>query len=478
MAIGIPKEMTAPSERIHLEAEVAVLRRQLLQATVENSRKDSVIASLKRRLEEHKDHGELTSCKQRINPLSSLGDALLTMPKSEGTQDGAKPVRDVVDDIQRWLFLEGGNLRDVESLLTSYCELCRKIGVPLDRLFVAGMMMHPHTSAYVWKWELGQTFNEHEVPPEAFQVPNYNPNEPFAVLLEGRAMDYRMNSDTKEIPPGCDWFTEGGYQDYYALPMYHNGKFKGALAWCTKCSRHFSNEHLEIFEKSLTALSTVLRLYSNDLVVDKAMYKLEEAVKSQTSKLAAANTSLEEANRKIIDQAQKQLRHFAMMSHEIRTPLNCIVGISNLMVDSCDDAEMKESIEMITGSGDLLLAIVDDVLDYSKLAAGEVVTRIGQTNLGRTIKAVQTSIGTKARMIGLELRTSFSLNLPEFIETDGRRLQQILYNLLGNAVKFGSKGEYVDFSIELVRDGTNNKYVKFAVKDYGKGIAPSEVAKV
>jgi hypothetical protein len=457
-----------------LETEIALLRRQLLQATVENSRKDAVIESLEDKLKATED-GEQSKSDNK-NQNESLAASLKTENQPPSDMDGTenKKVRDIVDEIQRWLFVEGGNLRDVESLLTKYCKMCRSLKIPLDQLCAAGMMMHPHTTACVWKWELGCEFSQNMVPPEAFEPPAYNPDEPFAVLMEGRAMEYKMNADTEEAPPGCAWFQEGGFQDYFALPLYHNGKFKGAMSWSTKSQQRFSEEHCEIFKRSLTALSTVLRLYANDLVIDKAMMRLEESVQSQTQKLETANANLEQANRLIIDQSQKQLKHFAMMSHEIRTPLNCIVGISNLMLDSCDDEGMRESIEMITGSGDLLLAVVDDVLDYSKLAAGKVETRIEPTKLSLAVKTVETSIRIKAKSNELEFRTSMSPDLPEYIVTDGRRLQQILYNLLGNAIKFGSEGKFVDFTISVQRDAQGD-FVKFAIKDYGNGIAPNEM---
>mmetsp|Transcript_13864 Transcript_13864/g.33543 ORF Transcript_13864/g.33543 Transcript_13864/m.33543 type:complete len:997 (+) Transcript_13864:139-3129(+) len=468
-----------------LEAEIAILRRQLLQATVENSRKDTVIESLEKRIQ-GANEGNLNG-KHRLSPMGRNGSfkakksqSLWNLSHSTGPhnsfllgeEEGKKDTDSIVSEIQGWLFMEGGKLRDVDSLLTRYCELCRKHGIPLDRLFVAGMMMHPHTSACVWKWELGCNFTEDVVPPEAFEPQNFDEDEPFAVLMQGKAMKYRMNADG-EIPAGCDWFKDGGYQDYYALPMYHNGKFKGAMAWSTKSRCHFSDEHQIIFTQSLGALSTVLRLYANDLVIDNAMLRLEEAVQAQTNMLAEANAELELANRKIVDQAQKQLKHFAMMSHEIRTPLNCIVGISNLMLDSCEEESMRESIEMITSSGDLLLAVVDDVLDYSKLAAGKVETKIAPTKLRVPINTVETSIRTKAIENGLELRTNYSPDLPEFVVTDARRLQQILYNLLGNAAKFGSTGKYVDFSIVL--EPRDRSFLRFSIKDYGKGIAPEEL---
>eukprot|EP00522_Entomoneis_paludosa_P011115 CAMPEP_0172439646 /NCGR_PEP_ID=MMETSP1065-20121228/561_1 /TAXON_ID=265537 /ORGANISM="Amphiprora paludosa, Strain CCMP125" /LENGTH=897 /DNA_ID=CAMNT_0013188355 /DNA_START=80 /DNA_END=2776 /DNA_ORIENTATION=- len=401
-------------------------------------------------------------------------------------------VRDIVDEIQRWLFLEGGNLRDVESLITEYCNFLNSIGIPLDRIFIAGMMLHPNISAYVWKWETGQDFNEHEVPHSAFQKPNYNPDEPFAVLLEGRAMEYRMNAKTKVVPPGCAWFAAGGYKDYYALPIYHRGEFKGAMAWCTKCTDGWNDQHVQVFEQSLAALSTVLRLHTNDLVTKTLTGRLEEEVQKQTQELATANANLERANQKIVQQSQAQLRHFAMMSHEIRTPLNCIVSLSNLLLESeqvQQQAMIAESVEMITSSGDLLVAVVDDVLDYSKLAAGKVEATLQVAPLRPTLQTVLAAIRAKAPP-RLEIQTPW-YDLPRTLRTDTRRLQQILYNLLGNAIKFGRHGKVVEFGVRVVEKSAKaspaddnqptevtTKVVQFIVKDYGKGIAPSDMGKI
>jgi signal transduction histidine kinase/ActR/RegA family two-component response regulator len=293
--------------------------------------------------------------------------------------------------------------------------------------------------------------------------------------MEGRAIDYRMNANSDNIPAGCTWFREGNYQDYFALPIYHQGEFKGAMAWSTRSNEGWSKEHIQIFEQSLAALSTVLRLHTNDIVLETLVGRLEEEVHKQTQELAATNASLEKANERSVLQSQAQLKNFAIMSHEIRTPLNCIVGISDLLLNSSLDPSMKESIEMITSSSDLLLAVVDDVLDYSKLATGNVEAIIRATNLGTIVNTVASSVQTKASLSGIQLRTNVSKELPDIIQTDGRRLQQILYNLLGNAIKFGKSGEFIDFQIDMLHDAeTKRNFVQFTVKDYGNGLSTQD----
>ncbi|KAG7371767.1 multi-sensor hybrid histidine kinase [Nitzschia inconspicua] len=420
---------------------------------------------------------------------------------------GSSGVCDVVGHIQRWLFLEGGYLRDVPSLLTEYCNFCRShCDLPhLDRLFVAGMMLPPQISAYVWQWEHGKDFVEKEIPHSAFEQPNYDPDEPLSILMAGRAMEYRMKAHQKEpIPSGCAWFTEENYQDYLALPIYYRGDFVGAMAWATKNPCGFSDQDIHVFYESLGALSTVLRIHTNDIVMNTLQERLDEHIKVQIRDLADANHRLAVSNARVMKQAQDQLKHFAMMSHEIRTPLNGIIGLSNLLLDDPErplDPEVRESISVIIASGDLLLAVVDDVLDYSKLASGNVEIEIGPTNIRRTVEPVVESIRVKAASISkdhkLELRSTVSDDLPEYVDLDGRRLQQILYNLLGNAVKFGKRGRFVDFSVTVMptdtgasseEEATNERkesngdmskksdsMLVFSIKDYGKGIAQKDM---
>jgi len=242
-----------------------------------------------------------------------------------------------VDQIQRWLFTEGGSLVDAKSLLQGYCAFCRSIDLPFDRLLVTGMMVLPQAKAYVWKWERSgvdrnpsslpydsqqgdSVFYEHEVPKAALDAVNRDSKEPFSILMSGKAAEYRMTPDAPEtISPGCrEWFLADGYTDYLALPMFHRGEFKGALAWSTKDPHGFSEEEIDVFRQTLRALSTVLRLHTNDIETKTSTKRLEGEIRDRTMELTIANRRLVDAGLRIEQQAKTQLKHFAMMSHEIR----------------------------------------------------------------------------------------------------------------------------------------------------------------
>jgi hypothetical protein len=158
-------------------------------------------------------------------------------------------IRDAVEEIQRWLFMEGGHMKGVEELITEYCVHVRELGIPLDRLFVGGLMLHPQVSAYVWKWETNCPFDGHEIPRKDFEQKKklYSNDEPFTILLDGRAEQVRMRASDDYIPKGCQWFLEERYQDYLALPIKHRDEFKGGMAWSTKSPNGFGEEEIEFF---------------------------------------------------------------------------------------------------------------------------------------------------------------------------------------------------------------------------------------
>jgi len=210
---------------------------------------------------------------------------------------------------------------------------------------------------------------------------------------------------------------------------------------------------------------------------------MEKQIEDRTNELATANTNLESANAQLAVQSAKQLEHFACMSHEIRTPLNCIVGMSSLLLEDSEGPSMDpmhaDSIRMINTSGELLRAVVDDVLDYAKLESGSFEVDIKPTKLQDTLDSVLYSISQKVQDKNIRLRTHFTPTVPEYIETDSRRLQQVLFNLLGNAGKFSKADSVIDLSVSLIKASSENDsntqvnngdVIRFSIRDYGKGI--------
>ena len=361
---------------------------------------------------------------------------------------------------QRWLFTTGGESEDITTFLTGYAEYVGDLGVPLDRVYVGSIMLQPNVSSYVWKWERGVAFEGREIPHGQLHDRKalFGEDTSFNVLMDTNASHIRLRASDLSVPHDLNWMKKLGYEDYFALPIKHNGEFKGAVAWCTKRKEGFDPDHINFLEQSMRSLSTILRTHTSDLVMSHLVGRLQEEVDNRTKELAKANQDLARANRHVINQSQAQLRHFAMMSHEIRTPLNVcsrpavfqvgtdlmtnaltfifatqgILGLTSVLEQSPLNEEQKDIVQTIASSGDLLQRVVDDVLDYSKLAAGRVEIDMQLSDLPVIIQPVIKSMSTKARQHNITLRTTLASNLPEKLYCDGRRMQQILYNLLGS----------------------------------------------
>lgn len=146
---------------------------------------------------------------------------------------------------------------------------------------------------------------------------------------------------------------------------------------------------------------------------------------------------------------------------------------------------------MIVSSGDLLLTVVNDVLDYSRLESGNVETVIRPSSLQELLNSVVHSIEARGLSKDLSIRTFYDPALPEFVTTDSRRLQQILFNILGNAVKFSKDGGVVELGVSLCTqtneeekkkedapEGHKGITLRFTVKDYGSGIKEEDYEKI
>jgi signal transduction histidine kinase/CheY-like chemotaxis protein len=234
------------------------------------------------------------------------------------------------------------------------------------------------------------------------------------------------------------------------IPFFKNGgvEMSGMVVIANKPGG-FTQEDIDYLEPLTVTCSNLLEAYWQIQEKKDLITMTKEKVSVRTQELQLVNKNLEDANRRALEASAAQMQHFACMSHEIRTPLNCIIGLSSLLQETKLSALQAESINMIVNSGDLLLTVVNDVLDYSKLESGNVEIEIRQSNLQETLNSFVHSIEAKAQVKQLTVRTFYDTALPEFVTTDSRRLQQIMYNLLGNAIKFSEEGSVVELHVIL-----------------------------
>lgn len=206
-------------------------------------------------------------------------------------------------------------------------------------------------------------------------------------------------------------------------------------------------------------------------------------VRSQRE-LKKKNKELEAYQKELIkakDQAEQGKRikenFLANMSHEIRTPINGIIGIAHLLTRTELTQEQKEMISLLEISSSSLLGVINDILDLSKIESGKFKINRAVTDLNGICNAVVNLLRIRAKEKKLELKTEFDPELPKFIMSDSLRLNQILMNLIGNAIKFTSEGS-VTLKVEILSTKGNNVRIRFSVIDTGIGIAPQNIEKI
>jgi signal transduction histidine kinase/CheY-like chemotaxis protein len=223
--------------------------------------------------------------------------------------------------------------------------------------------------------------------------------------------------------------------------------------------------------------------------LQKAHDELEERVGHRTAELAEAKEVAEDA-RQVAETANRAKSLFlANMSHELRTPLNAILGFSQLIMrDPNLTMEQQRNLATIGRSGEHLLSLINDVLEYSKIEAGKLVINPENFDLHRLLFGIEEMFRLRAEQIGLQLIYELDPNVPQYVHTDQNKVRQLLINLLGNAVKFTKQGSItLRVSATRIKEADPDEKVsstsaslmlRFEVADTGVGIAPDELDKV
>ncbi len=216
-----------------------------------------------------------------------------------------------------------------------------------------------------------------------------------------------------------------------------------------------------------------VKIEERDRQIRELRGDLESQVSTRTAELQCQITQLA-LERTEAEQACRAKNEFlASMSHEIRTPMNAIMGMTELALDTDTDPTRREYLGLVKSSAESLLTVINDILDVSKIEAGKLNIDEVAFNLRASLGEMLKTLALRAHEKDLELALWVQPDVPDTLIGDPTRLRQILFNLVGNSIKFTDKGEVV-VHVGLEPDDSDKAKLHFAVVDTGIGIPPEK----
>jgi len=240
-----------------------------------------------------------------------------------------------------------------------------------------------------------------------------------------------------------------------AIPMFYGDKFYGFIGFdSVKRQREWSEEHIALLRLAGEIISGTLNRAKFEQEIILAQKKAEEANKAKSEFLAT-------------------------MSHEIRTPMNAILGFSEILINTTTNDKHRNYLSAVLTSGKTLLSLINDILDLSKIESGQMEISKEPVQVMTVFDEIMQVFQARAAEKSLSLKINMEDNFPDMLMLDDVRLRQVLFNLVGNAVKFTQKGEIiVSASFTKSEILENHVDVLIKVSDTGIGIPEEMIEKI
>ncbi len=271
-------------------------------------------------------------------------------------------------------------------------------------------------------------------------------------IVEKRAISWNDENGAGEKLSGVAGRGPSGLKSGVTVPLSSGKEVLGTLNLA-------SNDASALTSTNVTQITEVGRIIGTSLASLRAHHAMEDAQKVAEAASASKGAFL------------------ANVSHELRTPLNGVLGMAQLLRGTELDDEQLELVETITSSGQLLMRVISDVLEVSKIESGSTVLEEIPFDIAGTVEKACAMVSPAAQLKGLEIAIECAEGLPALAIGDPTRLQQIVVNLLSNAVKFTSQGG-VYVTVSPIEDECDRQTVEIAVRDTGKGIAEDAIERI